>query len=104
MAAAMGYTEIHLFGVDYCYQLQTGKLAASEHFGLPKEKLYMACQDRIYLTSKDMLEGCQSMPHVMKKYPHVEFIIHGTGMLRDYLQEVVAGNQRIYATTDLELL
>ena len=98
LAAAMGFKEIHLFGIDYCGRIRDGAIAAGVHHGIPKALIQMGLEGKVYLTSTDMVEGCWHLPKVMGQYPDIEYFVHGDGMFSHYLRARLGGqyaNQRI---------
>lgn len=97
LAATMGYKEIHLFGIDYCMDLETGLEAAGIHHGPAKTPVWAQAGGWLFKTSTELFQGCASMPTVMRQYADIEFAIHGDGMLVTYIEEKIKeshANQR----------
>lgn len=85
MAYKAGYREQHWFGIDASYAGDESH--AGSHEGIRSMKLPIEVQGRVYTSSQLLLRQALFCERMLCRYPFINPVIHGNGMLRPFLQE-----------------
>ena len=85
VAKALGYRNLHLFGYDYAYEVETGSTHAGFHNGPPNLRVFAKIGERYYQTSDSLARGVMVFTKLMEDNSDLSLTIHGQGLLSSYL-------------------
>lgn len=80
VARFLGFTDLHIFGMDGC-EGATGKHAA-EHPMQPKDNSPCVYEGKTYLTTPSMLETARQTWHELDEMPDVKATFYGEGLVQ----------------------
>jgi uncharacterized Rossmann fold enzyme len=81
MARFLGFTKLHVFGMDGCESEKYGKHAAA-HPNQPKSHSELVYEGTTYWTTPSMLEAARQTFHEMDMLNDTEVVFHGEGLVQ----------------------
>ena len=85
MARLLGHVNIHLFGLDYAYEIDNEETHAGFHNGAPSKYVFANVGNKIYRTSDSSVRGVMAFEQLMKDNTDLNLTIVGEGLLSSYL-------------------
>lgn len=80
VAAFMGYRRFNVFGMDMSYKETTH---AGKHTGDAQPRIRIACGDRVFETSPQLLQSAKEFEQFLGATTDVEVTFHGDGLLQE---------------------
>lgn len=87
VAKALGYRNLHLFGYDYAFEVDSGLTHAGVHNGIPGTRVFAKCGNRFYQTSDSLARGVMTFTKLMEDNPDLNLSIYSDGLLSAYLTQ-----------------
>jgi uncharacterized Rossmann fold enzyme len=83
LAALMGYRNMHIFGIDGCYEGNTNKRHAAKHPNSKIAPYELEYEGKIYYTNIAMLESAKSVIKEIKILPAINAKFYGEGLVQE---------------------
>lgn len=98
VAKALGFRQLHLFGYDYAFEVDTGETHAGFHNAAPGTRIFAKVGNRYFQTSDSLCRGVMVFTKLMEDNPDLTLTIHSSGLLSAYLQHHYQAGELPYAS------
>ncbi len=85
VAAAMGYREFHIFGMDFSFD---GARHASTHTGEPEPETHVSVYGKGFRTTPQLMQAAREMEEFLKNTTDVKATFHGTGLMQEVAKRI----------------
>jgi hypothetical protein len=86
IARVLGFTDIHVFGMDGCFE-PNGYRHAATHPNAPKDYIVTEFDGKDYATTSAYLECAKMTLHEVEMLPDVKFTFYGEGLVQTMLKK-----------------
>lgn len=85
VAKALGYRNLHLFGYDYAFDVDSGVTHAGFHNSVPQSRIFARVGEKLFQTSDSLARGVLTFTKLMTDNSDLNLTIYSDGLLSAYL-------------------